>query len=110
MYEAVILAAGYSSRIGSNKMILSIDEKPMLCHVVEAFYPLCHKIHVVSGHYHADIVALLSQYEKVHIIYNNDYHLGMFSSLLCGIEQVTGDCFICPGRLSIVTNIGYSTE
>jgi molybdenum cofactor cytidylyltransferase len=103
MYEAVILAAGYSSRMGTNKLRLLIDNKPMICHVVESFYPFCSKIIVVSGHYHEDVCALLSDYKKVHIVYNSDYHLGMFSSILCGIKQVTGDCFICPGDYPRIT-------
>lgn len=97
MYEAVILAAGYSSRVGSNKMLLAIDKKPIICHVIDAFSPICHKIHVVSGHYHDDLTSLLANNEKVNLVYNKDYSLGMFSSLLCGIKHVSGPCFICPG-------------
>lgn len=103
MYEAVILAAGYSSRAGTNKMMLKIDEKPILCHVVEAFYPLCQKIHVVGGHYYDELEPILKAYQKVNIIKNNDYHLGMFSSLLCGIKDVSSDCFICPGDYPLLS-------
>lgn len=104
MYEAVILAAGYSSRIGTNKMLLEVDEIPIICRVIEAFYPSCRSIHVVGGHYYDDLEPILKTYEKVNIIKNNNYHLGMFSSLLCGIKDVTGDCFICPGDYPLLTS------
>lgn len=103
MYEAVILAAGYSSRIGTNKMLLEVDEKPIICRVIEAFYPICQRIHVVGGHYYDDLVPILNTYKKVNIIKNNNYHLGMFSSLLCGIKDVSSDCFICPGDYPLLS-------
>jgi molybdenum cofactor cytidylyltransferase len=103
MFEVVILAAGYSSRLGKNKMELLILDKPVLSHVIEAFYPLCDNIIVVGGHYYDEVKGITSQYSKVNLIRNPNYSLGMFSSILCGISDVSGDCFITPGDYPLLT-------
>lgn len=103
MFEVVILAAGYSSRVGKNKMELPIDDKPILSYVIEAFYPLCDKINVVGGHYFEEVKSITDTYEKVNLIRNNDYALGMFSSILCGIKDVSGNCLITPGDYPLIT-------
>ncbi len=103
MLEVVILAAGYSSRLGKNKMELLIHDKPILQFVIEAFYPLCDKIHVVGGHYFDEIEQITRVYPKVNLIRNNNYSLGMFSSVLCGIQDVSSECFITPGDYPLIT-------
>jgi len=103
MLEVVILAAGYSSRLGTNKMELLIDKKPILRLVIEAFYPLCDKIHVVGGHYYKEVELITKDYSKVNLIKNNNYSLGMFSSILCGIKEVSDECFITPGDYPLIT-------
>jgi molybdenum cofactor cytidylyltransferase len=104
MLEVVILAAGYSSRLGKNKMELLIDDKPILALVIEAFYPLCDKIHVVGGHYYDEISQITKKYPKVNLIKNDNYSLGMFSSVLAGIKEVSNDCFITPGDYPLITS------
>lgn len=102
MFEAVILAAGYSSRAGSNKMGLIVQGKPVLGRVIEAFVPLCTKITIVGGHYYKEVVEIASTYDSVRLVKNEDYDLGMFSSILCGVQNVESDCFICPGDYPLV--------
>lgn len=103
MFEVVILAAGYSSRLGTNKMGLLVNDKPILELVIEAFYPLCQRIHVVGGHYYDEVNQLTNKYSKVNLIKNNNYSMGMFSSVLCGINEVSGECFITPGDYPMIT-------
>lgn len=103
MYEAVVLAAGYSSRFGKNKLAVMIDGKPVLCHVIDAFKPVCSRITVVGGRYYDEISELVLDYEKVHMVYNKDFRKGMFSSVLCGIKNVSGACFISPGDYPLLT-------
>jgi len=40
-----------------------------------------------------EVVMLAIPYTKVNLIYNTDYHLGMFSSILYGIKVALSDCF-----------------
>lgn len=103
--DAVILAAGYSSRAEAFKMELPIGAKPVLNHVVDAFYPICEKIIVVGGFRIERIEELLTIYEdKVCLVFNDDYDKGMFSSVKRGINEVTGEqFFLTPGDYPLIT-------
>ncbi len=102
MFEAVILAAGFSSRVGSNKMELLIDNKPVLGNTIEAFSSLCQRIIVVGGHYYNEVELITSQYESVELVKNENYSKGMFSSILHGVSFVNENCFICPGDYPLI--------
>jgi len=104
VFEAVILAAGYSSRAGSNKMMFDIDGKPVLSHTIEAFLPVCDKVVVVGGHYYNEIESIVSQYDSVQLVKNKNYQMGMFSSILCGMSFVEHQCFVCPGDYPLINN------
>lgn len=96
--DCVILAAGLSSRMGENKMLLKIDEKTVIERCICAFYESCSKIIVVTGKYHEDIQNCLRRYSKVHIVYNKKYQQGMFSSVKEGIKHVESErFFLTPG-------------
>lgn len=97
MFEVIILAGGYSSRMGSNKMELEIQGKPVLLWTIDVFRHRCDRILVIGGHYYHTIKDMLKDDEKVSVLYNKDYHKGMFSSVMCGIREVSHSCFICPG-------------
>jgi molybdenum cofactor cytidylyltransferase len=103
--DAVILAAGYSSRAKAFKMELPIGEKPVLRHVIDAFYPICNRIIVVGG-YKIDIIEqILKVYNsKVTLVYNEEYDKGMFSSVKCGVQEVMGHhFFLTPGDYPLIT-------
>lgn len=96
--QSVILAAGLSSRIGQNKMLLPIKEKTVIEHCIEAFAGACSKIIVVTGKDDDRIRAVLKPYLNVFCIYNPNYEQGMFTSVKAGIEQVdSGRFFLTPG-------------
>jgi len=96
--ECVILAAGLSSRMGKNKMLLEIAGKTVIERCINAFYESCSKIIVVTGKYHEDIKQYLMPYTKVNLVYNEDYRQGMFSSVKAGIKHVEAErFFITPG-------------
>lgn len=96
--ESVVLAAGFSSRCNTNKMMLQMKDKTVIERCIDAFYPTCSKIIVVTGFYHEDISKVLKNYGKVEIIFNQNYEDGMFSSVRKGISSVKGDrIFLTPG-------------
>ena len=96
--ECVILAAGLSSRMGKNKMLLKIDGKTAIERCVQAFDESCSKIIVVTGRYHDDIQKCLAPYDKVRIVYHPDYMRGMFSSVKAGIKHAHSErFFLTPG-------------
>jgi molybdenum cofactor cytidylyltransferase len=96
--EGVVLAAGYSSRANGFKMEFEIDGKAMIKRCIESLYDSCTRIIVVSGYKHEKIEALVKEYSKVEVVYNEDFHKGMFSSVKKGIASVKAErFFLTPG-------------
>ena len=106
MAQGIILAGGFSLRAKTNKMLLNIDNKPLIIHTIEGMRPHVNKIIVVTGCYDQEIRELLKN-ENVTICYNKDYERGMFSSVLTGVKAVTDDFFIIPGDIPFVKKETY---
>lgn len=100
--DAVLLAAGYSSRTHTNKMTLEINGQSILSHIIETFYPFCENIIVVGGHYYDATKELVRQYSHVKLIKNERYDLGMFTSIKAGVRETEGDFFITPGDYPLI--------
>ncbi len=102
--DAVILAAGYSSRAEGFKMGFRLDQKALLQHVIESFYPICDQIIVVGGYQHEKLLPLIQPYqEKVRLVINKDFTKGMFSSVQTGVKEVTADrFFLTPGDYPLI--------
>lgn len=107
MTQGIILAAGYSSRAHTNKMLLTYDNKFVLSHAVEGMLPFVDKIFVVTGHYHDELIKAMKPYSKVAIVYNADYDQGMFTSVQAGVKKIKGDFFILPGDCPFVSAATY---
>lgn len=89
----LVLAAGRSSRMGAlNKLLIVIDGKPMIRHVVEAVLgtPLAPVI-VVTGHEHEKVETLLEDL-PVKLVHNKDFASGLSTSLRQGIDALPADC------------------
>ncbi len=89
--EGVVLAAGYSSRAGLYKMELNFDGKTMLERSIESLYELCSRVIVVGGYKIDQVGELVSKYERAVLLYNEDYHHGMFSSVKRGLAATTAE-------------------
>ncbi|MDC7219429.1 MAG: nucleotidyltransferase family protein [Spirochaetales bacterium] len=94
--EAVILAAGLSSRAGDFKLAWPIEGKPLLVRQAELFAGVCDRVYVVAGHWLNEVRELVRDCPRVEVVENPDYLEGMFSSVQAGVARVTGDFFICP--------------
>jgi molybdenum cofactor cytidylyltransferase len=82
---AVILAAGQSSRMGRNKLLLPHDGKPLICHVVDQALSLgLPEVAVVIGH-QADNIRQAIGDRPVRFVVAPDYAAGMSASLKAGI-------------------------
>jgi len=92
---AVVLAAGRSSRMGTeNKMLAEVDGKPMAVHAVEAaLASQARPVLAVTGH-EADAVAAALAALGVRTVHNPDYAHGLSTSLAAGLaaldEEVDG--------------------
>ena len=89
---AVVLAAGLSSRMGSNKLLAEWRGKPLVRWTVEsALESEARPVIVVTGHESAKIEAALKGLD-VKIVHNLHYAAGFSASLKAGIRAVPGNC------------------
>lgn len=88
MIVAVILAAGLSSRMKKNKLLLPLGETTVIEHVVKIV--LSSKVDyviVVSGRDHDFVRKLLRDY-PIRLLYNDQYVKGQSTSILKGMETL----------------------
>lgn len=105
-FSAIILAAGYSSRMnGSLKALLPLGmSNNMLCMAIKSFQEAnISDIYVVVGHEHAQIINAVKKF-AVQFVYNGKYESGMFSSICAGIRFVQANNKICTDEKSEVSN------
>lgn len=96
--DCIILAAGYSSRADTNKMLLRLGNKTIIERCIEAFSDACSHIIVVGGYRIDELRPILMPYKKLQLVYNEHYSDGMFCSVREGLQYITGDqFFITPG-------------
>jgi len=85
---ALVLAAGRSTRMGrDNKLLLKVDDKPMISHAVDAMLASAgvDRVVVVTGH-EADAVRAALSDRNVTFAHNPDYADGLSTSLAAGLD------------------------
>lgn len=106
--EAVVLAAGYSSRTGPGifKMELEFRGKTLLEHAILSLQPFCSRVFVVVGHRSERVRNIVKSYPQVVTVNNPDYRSGMFTSVLAGVAQVKSEWFFfTPGDYPLITEV-----
>lgn len=89
---ALILAAGRSTRMGSNKLLEVLSDRPLLRHVVDAaLASRADHVYVVTGHQEASVHAALSSC-AVTFVTNSNYAEGLATSLKAGIAALPSTC------------------
>jgi molybdenum cofactor cytidylyltransferase len=108
--DAVILAAGYSSRVGDFKPALDFYGKSILQRCIESMSNICENIIVVGGHQYGVICDIVRDISKVKTVKNEHVELGMFFSVKTGIKAVESDrFFIIPGDQPVVKTETFKT-
>jgi molybdenum cofactor cytidylyltransferase len=107
MAQGVILAAGYSSRAQSNKMLFKIQGKTLLEHAIDGMRPYVTHIFIVTGHDNDTISSLVKHDPMVTCVFNADYDKGMFSSIKKGVFMTHEDSFLLPGDCPFVAGTTY---
>ena len=98
MIEAIVLAAGLSSRTSRYKMTLPLGEKSVIEHTADTLLDVCDNVIVVAGHKAQECEQVLKNRKHVKIIENPDFRKGMFSSVQCGVKELSSDTFfVLPG-------------
>lgn len=96
---AVILAAGYSTRMGQLKALMNLDGVSMLQRNINLFSRVGIKnIWVVAGHEHKRVQEAIKETTAIPV-FNPEFAQGMFTSIQAGLEEAkvcqTG-CFLMP--------------
>jgi molybdenum cofactor cytidylyltransferase len=87
----LVMAAGRSSRMGANKLLMDDNGKPIVARVVEqALAADLAEVVVVTGHQEAEMRAALAG-RKVRFVPCPDYADGMSASLRCGLKALSTD-------------------
>ncbi|MFP7296766.1 NTP transferase domain-containing protein [Neobacillus niacini] len=108
--EAIVLAAGYSSRANAFKMTLPLGQMSVLEHTISKFEEICSKIIVVAGYQAETIQEEINKINdkkaytfQIKLVYNEDFNLGMFSSIQKGCTELEAPAFfITPGDCPLV--------
>jgi molybdenum cofactor cytidylyltransferase len=89
MLSAVALAAGLSTRMGKNKLLLDFKTKPLITHAVDTLLASeVDEVVVVLGH-EADKVRDKLQGRQVRLVQNPDYCEGLSTSVRVGVRAVS---------------------
>ncbi|WHY03202.1 nucleotidyltransferase family protein [Neobacillus sp. DY30] len=108
--EAIVLAAGYSSRAKAFKMTLPLGQMSVLEQTILKFDGLCSRVIVVAG-FQAEIIqeeiAKISSKNaysfQIKFVYNENFDQGMFTSIQKGCNEIKATSFfITPGDCPLV--------
>ena len=99
--DAILLAAGLSSRMTGSKMLREIDGRPLVRVALENALSACGRVIVVLGHEAPAVRAALGELPaRVVLVENASYRDGMFGSIQAGMREVESEWFfIVPGDM-----------
>ncbi|WP_335572075.1 nucleotidyltransferase family protein [Neobacillus vireti] len=108
--EAIVLAAGYSSRANAFKMTLPLGQMSVLEQTISKFEGVCSKVIVVAGfkaEFIEEEIAKICHKNafsfQIRFVYNEDFHQGMFSSIQKGCNEISASSFfLTPGDCPLV--------
>jgi molybdenum cofactor cytidylyltransferase len=100
MVSAVVLAAGMSTRMGQNKLLLNFRDKPLIVHALDTLLASeVDEVIVVLGHETEKVqdqlersVGLTNKAARgkpVRLVQNPDYQTGLSTSVRTGVEAVS---------------------
>jgi molybdenum cofactor cytidylyltransferase len=102
MVSAVVLAAGMSTRMGRNKLLLTFRDKPLVVHAVDTLFASeVGEIIVVLGHESEKVWDRLEDNEgraskegqrpRVRLVENPGYREGLSTSVRTGVQAVSAE-------------------
>jgi molybdenum cofactor cytidylyltransferase len=102
---ALVLAAGSSTRMGSNKLLADIQGQPMIARTVQRIaQSSVEKIMVVTGH-QSEVVGSALQGQGVELVHNANFALGLSTSLRLGVSKLQNSCdaiLVCLGDMPLI--------
>ncbi len=112
MFNAIVLAAGTSERMGiRNKLTLNLNEGTIISNVVNQLKrSQIGKIIVVVGHEHKEVIDALKETPDLQIVYNSRYKKGQMTSIKAGLSAIDPGCegfLICLGDMPSIQGEEY---
>lgn len=102
---ALVLAAGKSSRMGSNKLLADLQGKPMISRTIERIVEAqIASVSVVTGYQAEDVTSALAN-QNVTIIHNPLFAEGLATSLRKGVAALQNSCdaiLVCLGDMPLI--------
>jgi molybdenum cofactor cytidylyltransferase len=102
---AVVLAAGMSSRMGSNKLLLRVGDRMVIEHIILSLRPL--ETMVVTGH-RPEEIREIAESLGAETVHNPDYEEGMTTSFQAGLRAL--DPEVDAVFMVLSDTFGFSTE
>ena len=87
---AIVLAAGASSRMGRNKLLLEVEGETVLDRLLQALIPDVAEIVIVTGH-NPKSIELIAERHHIRTVFNPDHEKGMTTSFQAGLRAVEAD-------------------
>ncbi len=103
-YAAIILAAGFSSRMGALKPLLPLGDETVADHVIATFLDSGADVFLVVG-WRRDEITTGIKNREITIVENPDYEQGMFTSIQAGVRKLAprhGAFFVMPVDIPLV--------
>lgn len=92
MICAIVLAAGQSKRMGTQKLLLDYGGKSVIRHIVNQITgSIADDIYVIVGHDSDHVTKEVSD-SPASVVINENYRMGMLSSLRCGLSNTPQKC------------------
>ena len=92
--EIIVLSAGQSSRMGSDKALLNIDGNPAIIHILNKILKFSNHVYIVLGDnfetVKSEVLAHFRNSNAISFVHNELHRKGMFSSVQKGFESVSG--------------------
>ncbi|MBN1682489.1 nucleotidyltransferase family protein [Candidatus Bathyarchaeota archaeon] len=88
--SAVVLAAGKSSRMGKNKLLLEIEGKTILDNLLSTLTLILKEVVVVTGYDPEPIRRIAEKYDCL-LVHNFKHEKGMTSSFQAGLSAINTD-------------------
>jgi molybdenum cofactor cytidylyltransferase len=105
MFAALVLAAGLSRRMGTNKLLLPFGGRTVLAQVISVLQGCSlGEIVLVTGHEHEKVKEILGRYPHsgLRFVYNPNYATGdMLSSIQAGLAAMR-DALRCDAALIVL--------
>jgi molybdenum cofactor cytidylyltransferase len=104
-YAAIILAAGFSSRMGQLKPLLPLGKETVADHLIKTYLKSGVDVYLVVGYRGEELRAALGK-RDIRIVENPDYPRGMFTGVLAGLRSLEAGyrgVFVNPVDIPLVS-------